>query len=223
VENTDPWAKAGVMIRDTLDADSRYAAVLVTPENGVRFQYRRTAGGGTERYFVEGITAPQWVKLERTTGGLVRAFYSADGTTWTNFNLVQVRMDMPVYIGLAVTSHNPALTCEAKFSHVSFPNTSVGPQWTDQDVGMLSNDAQPMYVIVEDSSGTAASVYHNDPNATQIDTWTQWDIALKEFGDGGVVLTDVSKLTIGFGGADNPQPGGSGLVYFDDIRLYLPR
>ncbi len=88
---------------------------------------------------------------------------------------------------------------------------------------MLSNDSQPMYVTVGDSSGTAASVYHDDPNATQIDTWTQWNIALKEFGDVGVVLTDVSKLTIGFGGADNPQPGGSGLVYFDDIRLYLPR
>jgi hypothetical protein len=223
VENTDPWAKAGVMIRDTLDADSRYAAVLVTPENGVRFQYRNSAGATTSRYFAEGVTAPQWVRLERTTGGLVRAFYSADGTTWTNFNLVQVRMDMPVYIGLAVTSHNVDLTCEAKFSNVSFPNTTVDPQWTDQDVGMLSNEAQPMNVTVEDGSGTAATVYHNDPDAALINTWMQWNIDTKEFGDAGVVLTDVSKLTIGFGGADKPQPGGSGLMYFDDIRLYLPR
>jgi len=223
VENTDPWAKAGVMIRDTLDADSRYVAVLVTPENGVRFQYRRTAGGSTERYFAEGITAPQWVKLERTTGGLVRAFYSADGTTWTNFNLVQVRMDMPVYIGLAVTSHNPALTCEAKFSHVSFGNTSVGPQWNNQDIGMLSNVAEPMYVTLGDGSGTAVTVYHDDSNAALINSWTEWTIDTKEFGDAGVVLTDVSKLAIGFGDADNPQAGGSGLVYFDDIRLYPPR
>ncbi len=222
VGNTDPWAKAGVMIRDTLEADSRNVAVLVTPENGVRFQYRRIAGGSTERYFAEGITAPQWVKLERTTGGLVRAFYSADGTTWTNFNLVQVRMDMPVYIGLAVTSHNPDLTCEAKFSHVSFPNTSVGPHWTDQDVGMLSNEAEPMYVTVGDGSGTEMTVYHDDPDVALIDTWTEWTIDTRQFGNAGVVLTDISKLAIGFGGADNPQPGGSGLMYFDDIRLYLP-
>jgi len=221
VENTDPWAKAGVMIRDTLDADSRNVAVLVTPENGVRFQYRRIAGGSTERYFAEGITAPQWVRLEHTTGGLVRAFYSADGTTWTNFNLVQVRMDMPVYIGLAVTSHNVDATCEAKFSNVSFPNTSVGPGWTDQDVGMLSNVAEPMYVTLEDGSGTAVTVYHDDPDAALINTWTQWNINTKEFGD-GVVLTDVSKLAIGFGGPDNTQLGGSGLVFFDDIRLYPP-
>jgi len=222
VGNTDPWAKAGVMIRDTLEGDSRNAAVLVTPENGVRFQYRNTAGGTTSRYFEEGIPAPQWVRLERTTGGLVRAFYSADGTTWTNFNLVQVRMDMPVYIGLAVTSHNVDATCEAKFSKVSFPGTSVGLQWTDQDIGMLSNEAEPMYVTVADGSGTAATVYHADPDAALIDTCTEWNIDTKEFGDAGVVLTDVGKMAIGFGGADNPQPGGSGLVLFDDIRLYPP-
>jgi hypothetical protein len=222
VENTDPWAKAGVMIRDTLDADSRYAGVLVTPENGVRFQYRKTAGSRTERNFAEGITAPQWVKLERTTGGLVRAFYSADDSTWTLLNMTVVSMDMPVFIGLVVTSHNRDLTCEAKFSSVSFGNTSVGPQWADQDVGMLSNEAQPMYVTVRDGSGKAVTVYHDDPNATLIDTWTQWNIDTKEFGDAGVVLTDVDKMAIGFGGVDNPQPGGSGLVFFDDIRLYLP-
>ncbi len=132
-------------------------------------------------------------------------------------------MDMPVYIGLVVTSHNPDLTCEAKFSNVSFGNTSVGPEWTDQDVGMLSNEAEPMYVTVADGSGMAVTVYHDDPNAALIDTWTQWNIDIKEFGDAGVVLTDVSKLAIGFGGPDNQQSGGSGLVFFDDIRLYLFR
>ncbi len=219
VENTDPFAKAGVMIRDTLEPDSRNVAVLITPENGVRFQYRNTAGGVTDRSFKEGITAPQWVRLERTTGGLVRAFYSADGSTWTLLNMTVVSMDMPVYIGLAVTSHNPDLTCEAKFSNVSFGNTGVGPQWTDQDVGMMSNEAEPMYVVLNGST----VVYHEDPGATQIDTWTQWNIPLQSFADQGVDLTNVNTIGIGFGDRDNPQAGGSGLMYFDDIRLYLPR
>jgi hypothetical protein len=222
LENTDPWAKAGVMIRDTLEADSRNVALLVTPENGVRFQYRGTAGRITSRYFVEGITAPQWVRLERTTGGLVRAFYSADGSAWTLLNMTVVSMDMPVYIGLAVTSHNVDATCEAKFSSVSFPDTSVGPQWTDQDIGMLSNEAEPMYVTVGDGSGTAATVYHDDPDAPLLDTWTEWNIPLTDFSNADVVLTDVSKLAIGFGDKSNPQPGGSGLMYFDDIWLYRP-
>jgi hypothetical protein len=162
------------------------------------------------------------VKLERTAGGLVRGYHSEDGVTWTQFNLIQVRMDIPIYIGLALTSHDTNLAGEAIFSNISFPNTSVEPQWTDQDVGMLSNEAEPMYVTVKDSSGTSATVYHDDPNATLIDTWIQWNIDLQAFADEGVVLTDVSNLAIGFGGADNPQSGGSGLVFFDNIRLYRP-
>ncbi|MHC4174772.1 MAG: LamG-like jellyroll fold domain-containing protein, partial [Planctomycetota bacterium] len=219
VENSDPWAKAGVMIRDTLEPDSRNVAVLVTPENGVRFQYRNTAGGVTDRAFAEGITAPQWVRLERTTGGLVRAFYSADGSAWTMLNMRVMSMNMPVYIGLAVTSHNVDATCEAKFSNVSFPDTSVDPQWIDQDVGMMSNAAELMYVVLNGS----AVVYHEDPGATQIDIWTQWNIGLQGFADLGVDLTNVNTIGIGFGDRTNPQPGGTGTMYFDDIRLYLPR
>ena len=43
VPNTDPWAKAGVMIREDLTAGARNAAVLVTPSNGVAFQRRVTS------------------------------------------------------------------------------------------------------------------------------------------------------------------------------------
>ncbi|MGB2865027.1 MAG: hypothetical protein WBC05_16995, partial [Sedimentisphaerales bacterium] len=224
VENTQEFAKAGVMIRDSLDADSANIAVFITPENGVRFQYRNTADGTTDRQFFEGITAPQWVRLERTSGGLVRAYYSADGTTWERFDLIQVTMSSPMYIGLAVTSHDADLTCEAKFSNVSFPDTNVDMQWSDQDIGMLSNSAAPMYVALSNSTGDPAVIYHDDPNAAQIDTWTEWIIPLQEFADKGIDLTDIDKIAIGFGDKDNPQEdGGDGTMYFDDIRLYLPK
>ncbi|KPK40238.1 MAG: hypothetical protein AMJ65_10780 [Phycisphaerae bacterium SG8_4] len=218
LDNTDPFAKAGVMIRDTLDADSRYAGVFITPENGVRFQYRNAVAATTERSFAEGITAPQWVKLERTTGGLIRSYYSADGSTWTRFNLIQVAMEMPVYVGLAVTSHNAELACQAAFSNVSFPNTTVAAEWTDQDVGMLSNHAEPMYLALN-----GKAVYHDDPNAVLIDTWTQWTAPLQAFATQGIDLTNVETLAVGFGDKDNLRPGGSGTVYFDDIRLYRPQ
>jgi hypothetical protein len=220
VQNTQEFAKAGVMIRDTLDADSRYVGVFITPENGVRFQYRNDIGAITDRQFVEDITAPYWVKLERTSGGLVRAYYSADGATWERFNLTQVSMDTPMYIGLAVTSHEAALTCEAKFSNVSFPSTNVDMSWNDQDIGMLSNEPELMYVILDNS----AKVYHDDPNASLINAWTEWVIPLDKFEDQGIDLTGVNSIGIGFGDKDNPQPdGGSGTMYFDDIRLYLPK
>jgi hypothetical protein len=217
LDNTDPFAKAGVMIRDTLDADSAYAGVFISTENGVRFQYRNSAGAVTERLFTEGITAPQWVKLERTAGGLIRSYYSAEGTTWTRFDLMQVPMEMPVYVGLAVTSHNTEIACEAKFTNVSFPGTTVTEQWTDQDVGMLSNNPEPMYVAL---NGTP--VYHDNPDAALIETWTQWTIPLQAFADQGVDLANVDTITIGFGDKNNLEAGGSGAMFFDDIRLYRP-
>ena len=223
LENTDPFAKAGVMIRDTLDPDSANVAVFITPENGVRFQYRSTAGGVTERYFAEGVTAPQWVRLERTTGGLVRAYYSQNGTAWNRFDLVQVAMSAPLYVGLAVTSHNAELACKAGFSDISFPDTTVDPAWTDQDIGILSNRAEPLYVAVSNSGGAPATVYHENPDAVQIDTWTEWVIPLQVFADLGTDLTDVDSIAIGLGTkGDTTSSGGSGTMYFDDIRLYRP-
>jgi hypothetical protein len=131
-------------------------------------------------------------------------------------------MNLPVYIGLALTSHNADATCEAKFSNVSFPDTSVGPEWTDQDIGMTRNYPEPMCVALANSGGptSTAVVYHDDPNAALIDTWTEWNIDLTDFSNQGVVLTDVDSISIGFGDRNNPQPGGSGKMYFDDIRLY---
>ena len=40
ITNTNSWAKAGVMIRENLDANARHAMVVVTPRSGVAFQRR---------------------------------------------------------------------------------------------------------------------------------------------------------------------------------------
>jgi len=76
-----------------------------------------------------------------------------------------------------------------------------------------------MYVVLNGS----AVVPHDNPNAALIAEWTEWNIELQKFADQGVNLANVETIGIGFGDRDNPQPGGSGIVYFDDIRLYLPR
>jgi hypothetical protein len=224
VGHTDDWSKAGVMIRDSLDPNSAHAMVAITPANGVWYGSRMMAGESSTSIKDPNVTAPQWVKLERSSGGLVRAYYSADGSTWTQLGLDAVIMKMPIYVGLALTSHNPDATCEAKFSNVSFPDTAVDPQWIDQDVGMLSNIPEPMYVSVANSTGTSAVIYHDDPNATVIDTWTEWIIPLQTFADQGIDLTEVDRIAIGIGTKDNATiPGGSGKMLFDDIRLYRPR
>jgi hypothetical protein len=102
--------------------------------------------------------------------------------------------------------------------------------WTQKDAETLSlwfkgdyvNDAVPMYVAIANANGTRAVVNHDDPEATRIDVWTEWTIPLQEYADRGVDLTDVDTISIGFGNKTSPQAGGSGKMYFDDIRLYIP-
>ena len=63
---TSGWAKAGVMIRETLDAGSKHAAVVLTPSNGVSFPYRLFTGDISYQVNTAGLTAPYWVRLTRT-------------------------------------------------------------------------------------------------------------------------------------------------------------
>jgi len=218
VENTHNWAKAGVMIRDTLDADSAQAIMLVSAASGVSFQRRSIAGQNSVGTNEAGISAPYWVKIERDIGGMMIASHSADGISWTPLGNEIITMNMPVYVGLAVTSHDVDAICEAVFSNVQIIG-SASPQWASQDIGIINNDPEPMYVALANSTGPAATVYHDNPNAAQTGAWTEWNMELKDFADQGIDLTDVDRLSIGFGDPANLQSGGSGLLFFDDIRL----
>jgi hypothetical protein len=86
-----------------------------------------------------------------------------------------------------------------------------------------------MFVSVKDTQGQTATVYNADPNAVNVTEWTEWGeygegIALSEFTaqTPGLNLSNVETISLGFGTKGNTQPAGSGLVFFDDIRLYKP-
>ena len=230
VDNTDPWAKAGVMIRETLDAGSKFAAVYITPGNGCRFQARTdtniAATSDTAVVTAEqtAITAPYRIKLERDFAGNFRGYYSSNGTTWQpmSWNPQNVAMSSDVYVGLAVTSHNNSATCQAKFSNVTTAGT-VSTQWAHQDVGLISNAAEPLYVAVSNIAGQTAVVVHDNPDVAQTIAWTEWVIPLQTFADRGINLKNVDRIAIGLGTRGNvTTPGGSGKMYIDDIRLSRP-
>jgi len=226
VDNTNAWAKAGVMIRETLDPDSVHSFACVTPSNGVASQGRPSTGGASFNTNQTGITAPYRVKLERSISGLFTVSHSANGSTWqpvTGATSQNIPMGSNVYIGLALTAHDAALTCQAVFSNITTTGNITG-QWVHQDIGILSNDAESLYVAVSNTGGTPVVVVHDDPTAAQIDTWTEWIIPLQSFADQGINLTNVDRIAIGLGTKGNTTvPGGSGKVYFDDIRLYRSR
>jgi hypothetical protein len=67
-----------------------------------------------------------------------------------------------------------------------------------------------------------AVVNHDNPDAALRTAWTRWNIDLTRFADQGVNLANVNTITLGLGNKNNPVAGGSGIMYFDDIRLYAP-
>jgi hypothetical protein len=103
--------------------------------------------------------------------------------------------------------------------------TLVYPRdWTEEGVTKLSvwfrgsanNAADRMYVAL---NGTAV-VYHDAVSATQTAGWNEWIINLQAFSDQGVNLTNVNTITLGIGTKGSPAAGGTGTIFFDDIRLY---
>jgi O-glycosyl hydrolase len=119
VQNTASKAKAGVMIRETLNTNSAMVTVALTPSAGMEFLWRTNTAANALSADVTGVTAPAWVKVARTGNSFV-GYYSTNGTVWTAMatNNVSITMATNVYIGMAVCSLTNSTTCTATFTNV---------------------------------------------------------------------------------------------------------
>jgi autotransporter-associated beta strand protein len=115
--NPSVSAKAGVMIRETLAANSRCAGVYVTPTSGIQFIYRTTTGSMVSISTKTKLIAPYWVRINRT-GSTFSAFYSSNGSTWTQLGTNKtISMAANAYIGIPVTSGTTSALCTAVFTN----------------------------------------------------------------------------------------------------------
>jgi hypothetical protein len=129
-ENTDGWAKSGVMIRETLAADSKHAFMTITPGNGASLQWRASTGGASNSNTSGGFAAPYWVKLVRS-GNTITGFRSSDGVNWApQGGAVTIAMNRQVYVGLAVTAHNDSTLSTGTFTGVAITG-NVNPAPAD--------------------------------------------------------------------------------------------
>lgn len=116
--NTDLWAKAGIMIRDSLDAGSSHVLLGTTVGNGLALQNRPSTDGLSIHQGLGTYTYPVWLRLVRT-GATISAYISPDGINWTAAGTdVTPTMAGTVHIGLAVTSHNNGALSTATFDNL---------------------------------------------------------------------------------------------------------
>ena len=124
LQNTDPWAKAGLMLRASVRDDSPQVLLALSPENGLSFQVRTNLGGTTTADPGGPATAPCWLKLVRQ-GRSFSAFRSSDGARWDWVATETLDLPGPLQAGLALSSHNPAKVCSALFDQVSLIPTAM--------------------------------------------------------------------------------------------------
>jgi len=184
VRNTDPWTKAGVMIRESNAGGARYAAVLLTPANGVSFQWRTIGDGDTSAPTIGGVTAPQWLKIVRTSDTF-KGYYSSDGVTWTQIGGNQV-INMPTIatVGLAVCSHSDGILTTS-----TMDNVVIGPAPTEAPAQPsppntyayeIGTDATFTWSAVADENGVTPSyrvaVVINGQTTTYITNGTSYTV-----------------------------------------------
>ncbi len=109
----DPFAKAGIMIRSNLDANSANVFLAVTSQNGAILQKRLKEGNPTAAKLMDGKFSSAvggsglWLKLERE-GDIITASTSEDGADWSEVESISTDFPEKIFIGLAMTSHDAA-------------------------------------------------------------------------------------------------------------------
>jgi len=226
--NTDVWAKAAIMIRDSLDPGAKNATAYVTADGRVGWQFRLLDAGTSDSTRSEpaAITLPHWLRLTRT-GNTIKAEHSSNGVAWepmteaanpTEPTARDIVMNSTVYIGLAVTSHNVDAVTTAQFSDVVTTGTVTGV-WQAHEIGVSQpvNDPAEFYVTIQDGAGKTATV--TEPTLVTASDWTQWKIPLSSLT--GVNTAAVRKLILGVD-SRNSAVKGHGMIYIDDIGFGHP-
>ncbi len=119
LNNTNSWAKAGLMVRSELSDNVNNAMIALTPGHGLTFQSRLINGGGTSSFQTGIVDLPVWLKLVRS-GNHITAYYSYNSINWVQVGTT-LSMNLPetLYVGMAVTSHDNSRLTSATFQNVS--------------------------------------------------------------------------------------------------------
>jgi uncharacterized repeat protein (TIGR03806 family) len=118
VQYTDPWAKAGVMLRENEAPGSRYVFLGVTGQGGSMLQSRTATDGTSISTDGPETKLPHWLKLTRK-GNIFNGYVSADGTNWLTAGSVTNALNKNLVAGLALTAHNNSVLNSTLFDHVT--------------------------------------------------------------------------------------------------------
>lgn len=170
LEHTNNWAKAGVMIRESLDAGSKHAMTILASTQGTSFQRRTSTNGTSSHTTTPSISAPYWVRIERS-GDTFTSYYSSDGNTWITAGSQSISMNTSVYVGLVTTSHNDGVLCSSSINNVSLSTGSgtidvTGVSLSPASVILTESGTQQLTAGVSPSNATNQTVSYSSSNTS---------------------------------------------------------
>ena len=141
--DSKPWAKIGVMMRETIDPGSKHVSMGILPIKGYLFWNRSITNDLSSPSIYQNETiAPYWVRLTRK-GKRFTGYVAPDGKTWKSAGAVDVSMDSTLFVGLCVSSNAGCTPTTVIFDSISIDkniNTSVdGISSSDSDFEMYPN------------------------------------------------------------------------------------
>ncbi len=187
---TNLWAKAGVMIRETLEPGSTHAMTALTPGNGAIFQRRLASDGQTLGNNLTGKEAPYWVSIRRM-GSVFISSISADGVSWAELGRTTIAMGETVKVGLVLCSRDPEQLGAAAFDEVRFL-PAPAQRFTRQPASVLARTGEAVAFDFA-AEGLATQAYAWERNGTPLPEATDARLALaavtmSDAGDYRVVL-----------------------------------
>ena len=199
LENSDEFAKAGVMVREALTGNAAHISMVVTPGRGGNVYERPAAGNVTSGTPTGAPGAPYWVRLERR-GTVVTAFQSSDGVNgrrWDTMTMATATM----YVGLAVTSHNASTVATGVFDNVVVRTPAPVNQAPTAALTAPANGATfpapatvTMTANASDTDGTIARVdFFQGTTLVGSDTTSPYSVTWNNVAAGTYSLTAVAQ------------------------------
>ncbi|MCP4422091.1 MAG: DUF1349 domain-containing protein, partial [Chloroflexi bacterium] len=157
-QSAENWAMSGLMIRESLSADSAHVMVRLQP-TGLAWTARRSTTGANTGHYNSGFSSdPHWLRLVRV-GNTISSYRSDDGQTWTLLQSINITMGQNVYIGMAVTAFNNSSLTTATFDNIS-----------------VSGGVEPTATPTATTPGSTPTVTATATGTTTATSWTSTDI-----------------------------------------------
>ncbi len=183
-----PHRKAVLMVRQTLDADGAYADIAQHGSGLTALQYRRAQGATTESAEVN-IDPPRRVRLEKR-GDVFTMFVSNHGEPLHQVGAsIKLHLDGPFYVGIGLSSHNPAVTERVTFSNVELKQ--LAPPATPAQLTLYST----LQTIEIADNSRRATILQSGPGRAMAPNWSRDGKSLAFTRDGHIYTILVSGGT----------------------------